>query len=30
VAIFTAPTAVDMAQLKTSVRRCDAVAERGS
>jgi hypothetical protein len=30
VAIFTAPTAVDVAQLKASVRRCDAVAERGS
>lgn len=30
VAIFTAPAAVDVAQLKASVRRCDAVAERGS
>lgn len=30
VAIFTAPSSVNVAQIVTSVRRCDAVAERGA
>jgi ubiquinone/menaquinone biosynthesis C-methylase UbiE len=30
VAIFTAPDSVDVKKIRSSVRRCDAVAERGS
>jgi ubiquinone/menaquinone biosynthesis C-methylase UbiE len=30
VAIFTAPDSVDLRKIRTSVRQCDTVAERGS